>query len=346
MELRFNIIFTPGTVAALRVFVLSLLHHTGPECTFRLVTNGCDDAEVAILRRFCAISDRLAFYRFIENRRSPLKISQHGTVLNHLITLETLPHFCFMDSDIFALGDFVAEIRPFLNTHAALFSCPPVWTIPSDRIAPSEHHVFGGPHTTTDAGVLLGGSYFCVYAIKPLRALMAQTGVTFHKYVRPGAMKHPRLKSRIKARIVFLRSPLWSQRTALQRLGVRADLYDTGKLINLLLQARGHTLKEVQLRTLRHLGGISIEARQRCRFNDLGMTTQTAVIRRSDAHRPWVFRNDETCRYLSNLLEAMSMGTEFSDTLDIHEVGVRQKVLEMADQIRSLFAQFGDLLPD
>lgn len=344
MALRFNIIYTPGTVRSLRIFVLSLLHHT--DCAFRLVTNGCDDAEVATIERFCSISKRLEFYRFVEKRRAPNKISQHGTVLNHLVELETSSHFCFMDSDIFALGDFMVELRPLLGHYAAVFSCPPVWVTTSDRIASCRSHVFGGPHYATESGIVLGGSYFAVYAIGPLRTVMAETGVTFQKYARPGIVRPPRLTARIKERMAFVRSPLRREQAAIAELGVSADLYDTGKLVNLLLQASGHRLTGVDLPFLRHVGGLSIEARQRLASSRSPGASQNPALRPADPHRPWVRRNDETCRYLSNLLLALTEGVAVDDDLHIDDVEVHRRVLELADQMRGIFAQFRHLLPD
>ena len=130
MSLQFNIIYTPGTVQQLSFFVWSLLKWT--PASFRLVSNGCLLPEQRYLAKLCRQEPRLEFWAI------PTKASlSHGQALNYLQALTQEDRFCFMDSDIFAIGDFAAEIVPYQSDHAGIFGGMPIWVKAAEQVLPA-----------------------------------------------------------------------------------------------------------------------------------------------------------------------------------------------------------------
>jgi GT2 family glycosyltransferase len=153
MDLTFNIIYTRGTVRYLRLLVFSLLKWS--ESSFRLVANACSPEEVRLLQELCYKNSRLEFLALPSERGM-----QHSEVLSYLQALERLDHFCFMDSDIIATGDFVNEMLPYLDNHAAVFSAPPLWCTEEEQILPDTFPVMGGRFNRTSSGLCIGSTHF------------------------------------------------------------------------------------------------------------------------------------------------------------------------------------------
>ncbi len=230
MTPTFHIVFTPGTVPYLAFFVSSLLDHS--ECHFRLVSNGCLAPERLMLQKLCAGSDRLTFLTV------PTKgMADHGTILNYLQAINDEDRFCFLDSDLLATGDFMAELGPYLSDTCGLFSAGPVWTTFADGILPSEFGLMSGLHHHTDDGTCLGSTFFAAYDHQQLTEVIQSTGIGFQAY------NWDELPVDIRR---LLSSRGWEKRG-----------YDTAKVLNLILQARGGQLRYVEADTLCHIGGFS-----------------------------------------------------------------------------------------
>jgi hypothetical protein len=153
----FNIIYMPGTVKYLYFFVLSLLKWS--DCSFRLVSNGCGPAEVNLLKQFCRQQPRLELCVLPFNRVIP-----HDQALAYLHALDQPDYFCFMDSDIFAKGDFLTPLVPHLNQHAALFSSSSCWCKAEEQILPTSFRKMQGRFNHTDQGVgCMPGEYLFCY---------------------------------------------------------------------------------------------------------------------------------------------------------------------------------------
>ena len=230
MELRFNIVYVPGSVRYLRLFALSLLDCA--DCSFRLVSNGCGPEEMRLLREFCGRNPRLEFLALPYARTV-----SHYRVLSYLQSQERSAYFCFMDSDVFATGEFLSELVDYLEQHVGVFSCAPAWCTAQDQILPARFQAMLGSHNRTDSGVCLGSSYFAIYDNRVLSRVIRSTGTGFGRY-------------------------LWGDippaiRSELTEMGLQKLLYDTGKVLNLLLLNRGHQLCFKEGTGLKHLGGIS-----------------------------------------------------------------------------------------
>jgi hypothetical protein len=148
MDLKFNIIFVPGTVRYLRLGVLSLLKHSSYR--YCLVANCLGEEERSMLEKICDRSERLEYFYY------PSKVvMDHGTILNILFQRENSEYFCMADSDIFAIGPFVEEMEEQLLECDVLSSCMPLGMNPSD-VLPG----FSGRSLQTPAGLPLSPTFF------------------------------------------------------------------------------------------------------------------------------------------------------------------------------------------
>ena len=234
MSLEFNIIYTPGTVKYLSFFVWSLLKWS--DCCFRLVSNGCFPAERRYLQALCRQDERLECWTMPTKSSLP-----HGQVLNYLQAMSRADYFCFMDSDIFATGDFLADITAHLASHTGVFSGMPIWVKEEEEVMPHAFRQMVGTFNRTDRGVCLGSTYVALYDNHALTDVMQSTGIGFEEYhwhEIPEAIQE-----------------------ALMSLGLHKDSYDTGKVLNLLLLSEGAELLNLDSPALCHIGGTSFQVR-------------------------------------------------------------------------------------
>ena len=229
--LTFHIIYTPRTVALLIRFLSTLLNAS--DCMFRLIANGCTDQEITYLRALCQNNQRLEFLAL--PTASPL---WHGPALNYLQALNDTEYFCFMDSDIFATGPFLPTLMAELAQADACFSCAPIGCTDNDALLTDDDQLVQGILNRTSTGLCLGGTYLAIYAQPALRHFIRTTGIGFE----------PRYWAEIPA----------AYQEILLGLGLQRAWYDTGKIVNLLLQQQGQRLAWCEIPTLHHLGGISL----------------------------------------------------------------------------------------
>ena len=302
-QLMFYVIYTPGTVRGLLPFVDTLLRWS--DCTFCLVANGCGAEETALLRERCAGAPRLSW----RSLPWPRKVV-HGQVLNHLFAASDQPYFCFMDSDILATDDFMAELRPALPGAAGLFSAWPITITAAERILPEDGRSISGRHSHTATGLCLGGSYCAIYEHTALaRALrLAPDGFNCGYWAQL-----PRETQRFLA-----------------ASGQERLFYDTGRVLNLYLQGHGGVLRVQECAALLHLGSYSIytgrapqpaprfwrralrAASRRLRERLNGQSYRDAVLRQV-AQEPIQRRVDQRrallAGYFGNLTRALAAGT-------------------------------------
>jgi hypothetical protein len=199
---------------------------------FRLVSNGCRPEERDLLKAICNKDTRLEFLDLPTQGVMP-----HGEALTWLQQLEDAAYFCYMDTDIFARGDFWAEFAPLLGEYDALFSAPPLWCPAHGRRMTPDWRWMCGQHAESSTGLCLGSSFFGIYDNQVLSTFIHETGITFQPYD-------------------WGQLPRWVQ-TELERFGLKMDFYDTGKVLNILLQSRGHKLLFRDTELLCHVGGMA-----------------------------------------------------------------------------------------
>jgi hypothetical protein len=74
-DLRFNIFFTPDTAEYLDLFIDTLLEWS--DSRYRIVSNGCSEADCQLFSAICAADARLDFLAYSDNT-----MVEHGLVLD------------------------------------------------------------------------------------------------------------------------------------------------------------------------------------------------------------------------------------------------------------------------
>jgi len=235
-DLQFNIIYTPGTARYLTPFVTTLLKWS--DCRYRLVANGCTPAECELLQAVCALDARLELLIMPEPRMVP-----HGETLNFLHARTNADYFCFMDSDILATGPFLDDFHPDLEQADVFSSGLPLWHNEQDITIPKHFRHMHGIHAYTDDGLTIACDYFVVYDKKVYDAARAATGADLAVYgwqqITPGNQQ------------------------LIQQLGQQRADYDSGKVLTLLMLARGARIRFQQSEKLQHIGGFTEVGAQR-----------------------------------------------------------------------------------
>jgi hypothetical protein len=267
-----NMIYTPGTVAALSRFIPLLVGNT--PWRYRLVANHCGVAEENLLAWHAARSDRLAVHRLTTAEVLPL-----GKALCALYDqLPAEPIFAFMDSDIVVTGDLAAEFEPLLDQHEAVFSGTPIWAIPADQVLADDQTEVAGPHTHTPAGIALGSSYFGLYRRDTLDRVIRDCLVTLDKYTDISGCAAP-----------------FHRFLADHRL-VRRD-YVPPKLLNLAYTHLGLPIAYRESMNMHHIGGYSMATYQQATA-DLAQGNRPAnageILDYAD-HRPHMTRKTAVC---------------------------------------------------
>jgi hypothetical protein len=160
-------------------------------------------------------------------------------VFNYLQALTRDDHFCFMDSDIFATGDFIAEIMPHLSDHAGIFGGMPIWVKAGEEVFQVGFRFMSGMFNRTTYGLPLGGTFFAIYNNHLLTETMQSTGIGFDEY------RWTEIPSRVQGQ--------------LNALDLAINTYDTGKLLNLLLLSNDCKLINLDMPSLCHIGGTSFQ---------------------------------------------------------------------------------------
>lgn len=227
-----NIIFIKETVLALQPFLNSLLDLAN--VSFRIISNGCNRDEEKILINLCNNSEKLIFLSMNSS-----EVIEHGIVLDHLLNIETTDFFSFMDSDIFATGPIsYSDILPAEN-EVAISTCLPIWHTTADLTMPKTYKIMGGRFIQDTEDRTLGCTYLASYRCLELRELINTMGLSFKH------CKQHELPPKVP--------PI------LKKIGLDKSIYDTAKVINILLQEQGHKLTQRNIDNLVHIGGFSGE---------------------------------------------------------------------------------------
>lgn len=230
MSLTFHIIYTPETVKPLLPLLYSLLKWS--DCHFRLVANGCSAHERAILQQLCADHARLTYIALPTSQ-----VMVHGHALNYLQTQNQEPYFCFMDSDIYAINAFLPTFLPQLADCAALFSGMSLRFPQAGLVVSKDKDFLAGPFTHTEDQLCVGTTFFAIYHNATLTEVRQTTGIGFSKY------RWEEIPARYQEQLA--------------RMGVKHQIYDTAKLLNLLLHLQGHRLHYQPCAALRHIEAVS-----------------------------------------------------------------------------------------
>ena len=281
MSFCFHIIYTPGTVKPLQLFLHSLLKWS--DCTFRLVDNGCRPDEGRMLQAFCNADARLSYLALPTK-----KLMVHSEALNYLQAQNQDDYFCFMDSDIYAIAPFMPDFVPVMDKYSGIFSGMPLRFPQSGLPLPQGKAFWAGPYTHTATGICAGSTFFAIYNNRVVTEIRRTTGIDFTKY-RWEAIP-PAYQAQIEA------------------LGLRHEIYDTAKVLNLVLHLHGYALHQQPCPPLRHIEAVS-------RFEVIQSSstwrkwrTRIRHWRRKLMGQPVELTYDPSLPHLARVLQALAHG--------------------------------------
>jgi hypothetical protein len=228
----FNIVVTGHTFWHLRFFVCSLVHNSAAD--FRLVANDCGPEALALLHDYAAAhSDQVVEVMDV----SPTRMVAHGVAMDAVrASRDDGELFCFVDPDIKATGPFLSHFDEVLRSHPAVTSGKEVWS--DDNVVPRDHLGIGlgGRHFFHPDGFVYGTPHMAMYRRADLDETCERWGIGF-------GSAGPDLSEGARRRLASA--------------GHLYQVYDTGKVVNILLQLDGHSLRHIDPDVLIHIGGMS-----------------------------------------------------------------------------------------
>lgn len=229
-DLVFNIVWTGSTFSLLRPFTDSLAFHSSVR--FRHVANACPATEVEAMRRHAEASDG----RFVEALEISTSVMvRHGAALDRVLELRDDGElFCFVDPDILATGPWVPPLIASLSEHQAVTSGKELWA--DDNVRPTEHPGVNGEFFFDADGFTFGSPHLAIYRRAALQDTCSRWQIGF------GSSGND-LPPEARQRLVDAGRGYW--------------VYDTGKVVNILLQLDGRPLEHREVDTLLHVGGVS-----------------------------------------------------------------------------------------
>ncbi len=229
-EFVFNIVNTPGTFRYLQLFTRSLLANSGVR--LRLVANGCSNDELQSMHDFASsASDRVEVLRLASDTMMP-----HGAALDEIYAARNDgEYFCFVDSDVKAREPFMTMFIELLTRFDVVTSCNVAWS--DDSILPPGSPDLVGRHAVGHDGFVYGSSYLAMYKRAAVERVRSRWGITFRSHA------YEKLDAAVQRQLTDM--------------GRTFGLYDTAKVLNILLQGEGFGLAHTDNPALLHVGGIS-----------------------------------------------------------------------------------------
>jgi hypothetical protein len=228
----FNMVVTGRVFWHLRFFVCSLVHNS--DARFRFVANGCAPETLALLDDY-ATAHAGQFVEIMDV--SSEAIVAHGVALDTVRgSRDDGDLFCFVDTDIKARAPFLTPYLELLRTHSAVTSGKQVWV--EDHVVPDTHLGLGldGRHFFHPNGFVYGCPHLAMYRRSHLDETCERWRVGLGSAGRE------------------LSDQALEQLTSAGHL---YKVYDTGKIVNILLQLDGRSLCHVDPDELIHIGGMS-----------------------------------------------------------------------------------------
>jgi hypothetical protein len=294
------------------------------------------------MERYAEQSDRLSVTRLPGKQQM-----NHGVALTQLFTRSSDHYFCFMDSDILAAGDFMAELQPLLAAAAGVFSAWPLMVRNQEKVLQADHKYIGGHHLATPTGVCLGGTYFAMYHRAALTSAM--------QYAPDGFG------------VSYRRQLPWATRSLLKRVAQERLFYDTGRLLNLILIDQGYLLRTLETDRLCHIGSYSMLTHQASHpppaspFSVRKSTSRVAKhfvravkeIINGQSYRRWVNRQlfdvsqkqqkrqlrREIALYFSALLQALAEGTTPPELVVLNDPEFDPRIQRATDLLLSAWRE-------
>jgi hypothetical protein len=229
-DIVFNVVWTGTVFSALRRFTDTVMTHE--PCRFRFIANACPPSEVDALHAYAAAhADRVVEVTVA----STGAMLRHGDCLDQVLgSTDDGPLFSLLDPDILATGPFLAPFIDQLDHHDAVTSGTELWS--EDNIRPDGHIGVNGEIFYDRDGYVFGSPHLAIYRAGPLRATIRRWGAGFSSAGND-------ISDEARARLDELGRSYW--------------IYDTGKIVNILLQGDGGPLVHLESEEIVHVGGLA-----------------------------------------------------------------------------------------
>ncbi|NLD77352.1 MAG: hypothetical protein GX643_11870, partial [Acidimicrobiales bacterium] len=193
--------------------------------------------------------------------------------------------FAFIDPDILARGPYLAPLLDRLTSASAVTSGREVWSEHNTR--PAGHLGVNGEYFFDQDGYVFGSPHFALYRRHDLEEVVDRWKVGFST----DGNVDPEVRAR------------------LEELGRSFLIYDTGKVVNILLQGDGHRLVHEESDQIVHVGGMShyLAPPQPVRSPDGSYVKEWG---QEDDWRKWDGMADrwDIAEYSARALQAVSIG--------------------------------------
>ena len=230
-QLVFNLVWTGTVFDTLQVFVLSQMANS--DARFRFIANACPPEQIAKMERFAArFPDRVTDVTVA----SPHQMIRHGDCLEAIRTArDDGPCFSLIDVDIIARGPFLAPYVEMLEAGAvAVTAGKEVWS--TSNVRPVDHPGINGEYFFDQDGYVFGSPHFAIYDRARLDETCERWAVGFN-------IAGNDVPDAARARMEEVGRSYW--------------VYDTAKVVNIMLQADGGELLHAEHPDLLHIGGVS-----------------------------------------------------------------------------------------
>lgn len=229
-QVVFNVVWTGDVFDHLSTFVASQMAHSGAR--YRFLANACPPAQIDAMQAFA--SQRPG--RVVEVLEvSTDRMVRHGDALDLVLrTRDDGELFALIDPDILARGSFLPLFLAQLADHDAVTSGKEVWS--DHNIRPADHPGVNGEYFFDQDGFVFGSPHLAIYRRAAVEETVQRWGVGFSS----AGNDIPE-----------------AARDALRRMGRDYWIFDTAKIVNILLQAEGRSLCHVEHPDLLHIGGVS-----------------------------------------------------------------------------------------
>lgn len=226
----FNLVWTGTVFRHLALFTESLLAHTGARVRF--IGNACPREELDLMERFATTHpDRVVEVMDV----SPTTMLRHGDALDIVRRQrDDGGHFALIDPDIFLRAPVMGRFDALLEDHDVVTSGKELWS--RTNVRPDGHPGVNGEYFFDLDGYTFGSPHFAIYRREALDATIERWGVGF-------SSAGGDISAEARRRLVEVGRDYW--------------IFDTAKIVNVLIQADGGTLVHEEHPDLVHIGGVS-----------------------------------------------------------------------------------------
>lgn len=310
-DLVWNLVWTGGVFDHLRYFAASQIAQTRGR--FRFVANGCAPGQIEEMEAFRAQHPRVieVFHAFDD-------MLAHGQALDEVRAVrDDGPCFAFIDPDIEAKGPFAAELLDLLPGHGAVTSGKEIWS--RDSILPAKHPGVAGEFFFSEDGFVYGSPHLAIYDRRALDATCERWGVGL-------GSAGPDMPDHTKAQM--------------DALGQQFLVYDTAKIVNILLTGDAHPIVHRDLPQLLHIGGLSHYLAP-SGYITTADGTQEPEWARWDRVAPRL----EVARLAAQVLRASIDGTEAAPVPVVDDPHLAAVLPMVAEDVARMVERYGSWMP-